>query len=63
MHVQPASIGRIWFEINVKGKATGIQRRFDGISGIELGYIVTKIVSEFEAIRAAQVSHPLYPDI
>ncbi len=63
MHVQPASIGRIWFEIKVKGKAAGIQRRFEGVNGIDLGYIVTKIVSEFEAQRVAKVTHPLYPDI
>lgn len=63
MHVQPASIGRIWFEIKIKGKAAGIQKRFEGISGIELGYIVTKIVGEFEAERVAKVSHHLYPDI
>ena len=63
MKVQPASIGRIWFEIKIKGKPAGIQRRFEGISGIELGYLVTKIVSEFEEERIAAVSHPLYPDI
>lgn len=63
MHVQPGSIGRIWFEIKVKGKAAGIQKHFEGVSGIELGYIITKIVSEFEAQRKATLSHPLYPDI
>lgn len=63
MHVQPASIGRIWFEIKVKGKAAGIQRRFEGVSGIDLGYLVTKIVSEFEEGRVKKVAHPLYPDI
>ena len=26
MCVQPASIGRIWFEIRVKGKSAGIQK-------------------------------------
>ncbi len=63
LHVQPGSIGRIWFEIKVKGKAAGIQKRFEGVSGIELGYLVSKIVSEFEAERVKTVSHPLYPDI
>jgi acetylornithine deacetylase len=63
MHVQPGSIGRIWFEIKVKGKAAGIQKRFEGVSGIELGYLVSKLVSEFEAIRVAKTSHHLYPDI
>ena len=63
MHVQPGSIGRIWFEIKVKGKEAGIQRRFEGISGIDLGYLVKNIVNEFEAGRVATVTHPLYPDI
>src|SRR5438093_10629253 len=36
--VQPACIGRIWFEIEILGKPAGIQKRFEGISGIEHGY-------------------------
>lgn len=63
MCVQPGSIGRIWFEIQVKGKAAGIQRRYEGVNGIDLGYIVKQAVSEFEKIRIAKVSHPLYPVI
>lgn len=63
MHVQPGSIGRIWFDINVKGKAAGIQRRYEGVNAIELGYIVTRIVSEFEKVRVEKVTHPLYPNI
>ena len=63
MRVQPGSIGRIWFDIRIRGKAAGIQRRHEGVSAIELGHIVTKIVSEFEAERVSSVSHPLYPDI
>ena len=63
MHVQPGSIGRIWFEIKIKGKAAGIQKHFEGISGIDLGYIITKIVSEFEDIRVKNITHHLYPDI
>ncbi len=63
MCVQPGSIGRIWFNILVKGKAAGIQRRFEGVNAIDLGYIATKAVSEFEKVRLAKVSHPLYPDI
>jgi len=63
MKVQPGSIGRIWFEIKVKGKAAGIQRRFEGVNAIDLGYTVTKIVSEFEALRLKSINHPLYPDI
>ena len=63
MNIQPASIGRIWFEIKIKGKAAGIQKRFEGVSAIELGYKVTKIVEDFESIRLGSVSHPLYPNI
>jgi acetylornithine deacetylase len=33
--VQPACIGRIWFEIEIHGKPAGIQKRYEGISGIE----------------------------
>lgn len=63
MSVQPASIGRIWFEIKIKGKAAGIQRRHEGVNAIELGGIVSGIVSEYELLRVQSVSHPLYPDI
>ena len=63
MRVQPGSIGRIWFEIKVQGKATGIQRRWEGVNAIEKGYLVTQAVSDFEQIRVARLSHPLYPDI
>ncbi len=61
MCVQPGSIGRIWFEIQVKGKAAGIQRRYEGVNGIDLGYVVKQAVSEFERIRLGKTSHPLYP--
>lgn len=63
MHVQPGSIGRIWFEIRVKGKAAGIQRRYEGVNAIDLGYRVMKAVSEFENIRVKTISHPLYPEM
>lgn len=63
MQIQPGSIGRIWFEINIKGKPAGIQRRYEGVNAIDLGYIMTKIVSEFEHVRVAKISHPMYPHI
>lgn len=59
--VQPACIGRIWFEIEIQGKAAGIQRRYQGVSGIELGYKITKTVEALEAERVATVKHMLYP--
>lgn len=63
MCVNPGSIGRIWWEIIVKGKAAGIQKRFEGVNAIDLGYIVKTAVDEYEKIRIEKISHPLYPDI
>lgn len=63
MRVQPGSIGRIWFEIKVKGRAAGIQRRWEGVNAIDKGYRVSQVVSEFEQLRVARLSHPLYPEI
>ena len=60
--VQPACIGRIWFEIEIHGKAAGIQKRYEGISGIDLGNKIAQAVAELEAVRVATVSHPLYPN-
>jgi acetylornithine deacetylase len=62
LHVQPACIGRIWFEIVVRGKPAGIQRRWEGVNAIEKGYEVVKAVANLEAIRINSLSHPLYPD-
>jgi acetylornithine deacetylase len=61
MRIQPASIGRIWFEITVRGKAAGIQRHWEGVSAIEKGYVVTQAVAGFEEWRFQHVSHALYP--
>ncbi len=61
LHVQPACIGRIWFEISVQGKAAGVQKRYEGISGITLGNKVVAAVQELEDERVATVTHPLYP--
>jgi acetylornithine deacetylase len=63
LRVQPGSIGRIWFEVRVQGKATGIQRRWEGVNAIDKGYRVTQVVSEFEQERIRRLRHPLYPDI
>lgn len=63
MCVQPGSIGRIWFEIRVKGKAAGIQTRYNGVNAIELGYLVQQAVAAFEKTRTDSITHPLYPDI
>jgi acetylornithine deacetylase len=62
LHVQPACIGRIWFEITVRGKPAGIQRRWEGVNAIDKGYEIVKAVSNLEAIRISRLDHPLYPD-
>ena len=62
LHVQPACIGRIWFEILVRGKPAGIQRRWEGVNAIEKGYAIVKAVSNLEQIRIDQLNHSLYPD-
>jgi acetylornithine deacetylase len=60
--VQPACIGRIWFEISIAGKGAGIQKRYEGVSGIDLGNQIVKAVQALEEKRVATVSHPLYPN-
>ncbi|MFG1420736.1 ArgE/DapE family deacylase [Roseixanthobacter liquoris] len=62
LHVQPACIGRIWFEIEINGKPAGIQQRYKGISGITLGNKIAAAVQELEDERVATVTHPLYPN-
>ncbi|WP_048646727.1 ArgE/DapE family deacylase [Nitratireductor soli] len=59
--IQPACIGRIWFEITVQGKPAGVQQRYLGISGIKLGNKIAEAVQELEDERVATVRHPLYP--
>jgi len=62
LHIQPACIGRIWFEVLIRGKPAGIQRRWEGVNAIEKGYAVVQAVSDLEKIRINKLSHPLYPD-
>jgi acetylornithine deacetylase len=62
MHIQPASIGRIWFEVQVLGKPTGIQRQRDGVNAIDKGYEVVKAIAALEHARMVRGSHPLYAD-
>jgi len=63
MHIQPACIGRIWFEITVKGKPAGIQRAWEGVNAIDKGYAVMNTVSDFGEKRINKLSHPLYPNV
>jgi acetylornithine deacetylase len=63
MNVQPACIGRIWYEIHVKGKPAGIQRQWEGVNAIDKGYTMVKGVSDFQEVRMKKVHHRLYPNI
>jgi acetylornithine deacetylase len=60
--VQPACIGRIWWEILIRGKPAGIQRRYQGVNAIELGYKIVQAVADLEKKRVDTLSHPLYPN-
>lgn len=61
--VQPACIGRIWFQIQINGRKAGIQTRHEGVNAIDLGYKIKVAIDEHEKHRLGTVSHPLYPDI
>lgn len=61
LRVQPASIGRMWFEILIHGKPAGIQRRWEGVNAIEKGYKIVEAISALEDMRISIVNHPLYP--
>ncbi len=61
--VQPACIGRIWFQILIRGKKAGIQQRYTGVNAIDLGYKIKVAIDDHEKHRLETVSHPLYPDI
>lgn len=63
MNVQPACIGRIWYEIHVKGKPAGIQRQWEGVNAIDKGYLVVKAVADFQESRMGRITHHLYPNI
>jgi acetylornithine deacetylase len=62
LFVQPACIGRIWFQIDVQGKPAGIQQRYQGVSAISLGNKIVDAMQELEDKRVATVKHALYPN-
>jgi len=62
MKLQPASIGRIWYEISVKGKPAGIQNRRNGVNAIDLAYKLKLAIDAYEANRISTLSHPLFPN-
>jgi hypothetical protein len=51
----------IWFEIEIHGKPAGIQKRYEGISGIDLGNKIGKRL-RIRGEGVATVTHPLYPN-
>ena len=57
-HASAVSGSRLRFH----GKPAGIQKRYEGISGIDLGNKIVKAVADLEAKRVATVTHPLYPN-
>ncbi|MEM3858497.1 MAG: ArgE/DapE family deacylase [Candidatus Micrarchaeaceae archaeon] len=62
LKVQPACIGRIWFETTINGKAAGIQNRRAGVNAIDLGYKIKGAVDSYEALRISTLNHALFPD-
>lgn len=61
--IQPACIGRIWFQILIKGKKAGIQQRYMGVNAIDLGYKIKLAIDDLEKHRVATIKHPLYPSM
>jgi acetylornithine deacetylase len=62
LSVMPACIGRLWFTVEIHGKSAGISSRWDGVSAIELGAKIVAAFENLEAMRIADLHHPLYPD-
>jgi acetylornithine deacetylase len=63
LNVQPAAVGRMWFQVTLQGKPASITRRWEAISAIDKGYKICQAISELEQMRINEVKHPLYPDI
>ena len=62
LHVQPACIGRLWFVVEVRGKPSGISRRWEAINALDKGYKIAKAIEDLEGLRINTLTHPLYPD-
>ena len=61
LEVMPACIGRMWFTIHVRGKPAGISARWAGVSAIDKASKLVRAVEDLEAMRIADLHHPLYP--
>jgi len=60
--VQPACVGRLWFALQVSGKAVSVTRHWEGHSAIDKGILFVQAFKELEQTRWRELRHPLYPD-
>jgi acetylornithine deacetylase len=60
--VQPACVGRLWFTLEVSGKAVSVTRHWEGHSAIDKGILFVQAFKELEQKRWREIGHPLYPD-
>lgn len=62
LEVQPAATGSHWFDVRLRGRSCSMSRRWEGVSAVDKAYRIIQAVQDFEAIRIATKSHPMYPD-
>ena len=60
--VQPGCVGRLWFTLEIAGKAVSLTRHWEGVSAIDKGILFVQAFKDLEQIRWNTLSHPLYPD-
>ena len=60
--MQPACVGRLWFALEVSGKAVSVTRHWEGHSAIDKGILFVQGFKELEQKRWRDLRHPLYPD-
>jgi acetylornithine deacetylase len=60
--VQPACVGRLWFTLELTGKAVSVTRHWEGVSAIDKGMLFVQAFKELEQTRWRTLTHPLYPD-
>jgi acetylornithine deacetylase len=62
LEVMAACIGRMWFTVQVQGRPAGIAARWEGVSAIDKSLRLVRAVDDLEAMRVADLRHPLYAD-
>ena len=50
LDVQPACVGRLWFTLEVPGKAVSVTRHWEGVSAIDKGIKFVQAFKELEQI-------------